>query len=637
MANRRAFVVAINDYPGDGNDLPSCVEDARGFTELLQSAPYGFQEVRTLLDGEATIEAVTDGLGWLFGTSSQSEAGVGPATPEDRLVFYYSGHGFRTERDGVLRECLCLHDGFFFDDELSKQTQGLAPGVLTVVLDSCHSGGMDKRFFETLSAGKSGGDGSVERVRVKTWIPDAAELVKVFEKEDKSIPFKPFGCAPLPPRRAKSSGSTKAYAGAAAKMKQAKESAEAQVNGLLITACQADQTASASSSQTQGRSAFTFCLLNAIERLGGEASSGDGIPASSLFDAVAQDLAAHQFKQTPALIEPPNSPGLRSRSFLTLQAMQAGEPVTSGQGKGFQARPATAQPHSATAQPATTRPSPTASTTQTTNQGEQHMSSQSSTPLSDSEAKVLQAVLPAILPSILQYRTKSPSGTTGASSSQDPVTDEKFWGPVVAAAITAAPNIYNAIRGKDFQLESNGDKAAQSAVADEKFWGAAIAAAISAAPSIYRAVRGKDFEPVAGPAHQAPPTFATQNQPVGTVGGMPQQGAPGDEKFWGVAIAAAISAAPSIYRAVRGKDFQTDVATNTDEPVLDEKVMHILPAILPSMIQMMRRKDFQPDTASATTAPPVGDEKFWGPVIAAAITAAPSIYRAVRGKDFLLS
>jgi hypothetical protein len=628
MANRRAFVVAINDYPGDGNDLPSCVEDARGFTELLQSGAYGFQEVRTLLDGEATIKAVTDGLHWLFGTSSQPEAGGGPVTPEDRLVFYYSGHGFRTERDGVLRECLCLHDGFFFDDELSKQTQGLAPGVLTVVLDSCHSGGMDKRFFEILSATKSGGDGAVERVRVKTWIPDAGELVKVFEKEDKSIPYKPFGCTPIPPRRAKSSGATKAYAGAAAKVKQAKESAEAQVNGLLITACQADQTASASSSQTNGRSAFTFCLLNAIEKLGGEASSGDGIPASALFEAVAQDLAAHQFKQTPALIEPPNTPGLRSRSFLTLHATQSDQPVTAGPGKGFQPRPAT-QPRTTTV-PTTTQP---------TDQGDQVMSNQSgASPLSDSEAKVLQAVLPAILPSILQYRTKSfQSGTPGASSAQEPVMDEKFWGPVVAAAITAAPNIYNAIRGKDFQLESNGDKAAQSAVADEKFWGVAIAAAISAAPSIYRAVRGKDFEPVPGPALQAPPAFATQNPPVGAIGGMAQQSAPGDEKFWGAAIAAAISAAPSIYRAVRGKDFQTDVATHTDDPVLDDKVMHILPAILPSMIQMMRRKDFQPDTPSATAAPPPGDEKFWGPVIAAAITAAPQIYRAVRGKDFLPS
>jgi hypothetical protein len=40
MASRRALVVAINDYPGSANDLPSCVEDAKGVTELLQSEPF---------------------------------------------------------------------------------------------------------------------------------------------------------------------------------------------------------------------------------------------------------------------------------------------------------------------------------------------------------------------------------------------------------------------------------------------------------------------------------------------------------------------------------------------------------------------------------------------------------------------
>ena len=66
---------------------------------------------------------------------------------DDRLVFYYSGHGWRTERDGVLRECLCLHDDFLFDDELVRASQDLPSGVLTVVIDACHSGGLSKPFF----------------------------------------------------------------------------------------------------------------------------------------------------------------------------------------------------------------------------------------------------------------------------------------------------------------------------------------------------------------------------------------------------------------------------------------------------------------------------------------------------------
>jgi hypothetical protein len=228
------------------------------------------------------------------------------------------------------------------------------------------------------------------------------ELVKLFATEEEAIPFKPFGCATIKPRRTTSAGAKK-HTGAATKVKQAKESAEAQVNGLMITACQADQTASASSSQTQGKSAFTFCLLNVFKKLGNGPSSLDGLSSDSLFETVTQDLAALQFKQTPALIEPPNAPGLRSRSFLTLQPISqppadaspvssSPDAATSAPGKGFQPSDTTTQ---------------SSPTTQTTNQGDQPMNNMSSTyPMSDADAKMLQAVLPAILPSILQYRTK---------------------------------------------------------------------------------------------------------------------------------------------------------------------------------------------------------------------------------------
>lgn len=118
-ASRKALIVAINDYPdGSANDLPSCIDDAKAMTELLKAAPYEFQEIRTHLDAEATIQNVTDSLNWLFEGSSQHRTQMGP---DDRLVFYYNGHGFRTEQDGILRECLCLYDGFFFDKELNAR------------------------------------------------------------------------------------------------------------------------------------------------------------------------------------------------------------------------------------------------------------------------------------------------------------------------------------------------------------------------------------------------------------------------------------------------------------------------------------------------------------------------------------
>jgi hypothetical protein len=525
MANRKALVVAINDYPGEANDLPSCVEDAKGVTELLQSEPYGFQEVRHCLDGEATIKTVTAGLHWLFGKSSQGEGAQ--VTPEDRLVFYYSGHGFRTEKEGVLRECLCLYDGFFFDEELNKQTQGLPPGVFTMILDSCHSGGMDKRFFETLSSDGGGAEESVERVRVKTWMPAPEELVKLFSTEEESIPFKPFGCATIKPRRTPQAGAKK-YTGAATKVKQAKESAEAQVNGLMITACQADQTAAASSSQTQGNSAFTFCLLNAFKKSGNGLPNLDSLSSDKLFEAVTQDLAALQFKQTPALIEPPNSPGLRSRSFLTLQ------PISQAPAGASPAAPSPDAATSAAGQGGQSSP-----TNPTTNQGEQPMNTTASTyPMTDTDEKMLRAVLPAVLPSLLQYRMKDfQSEAAGMATGQTPEADEKFWGQVIAAAITAAPGVINAVRGKDFQADAAGVAPPQTPVVDEKMMH--LLPAIL--PGILQAYRSKGFQ--AGDSSSAGGT-ATSQAPVT------------DEKFWGAVVAAAISAAPSIYQAVRGKDAQ---------------------------------------------------------------------------------
>jgi hypothetical protein len=237
--------------------------------------------------------------------------------------------------------------------------------------------------------------------------------------------------------------------------------------------------------------------------LGNDPASLESLSSDSLFNTVTQELAALQFKQTPVLIEPPNAPGLRSRSFLTLQ------PIAQA--------PAGASPASATRDVATSAPGkgfqPSATTTQssptneTTNQGDQPMaatqvSNMASTyAMSDSEEKMLKAVLPAVLPGILRSRMQQdfPYNVAGGAAGQAPAADEKFWGQVIAAAITAAPGVINAVRGKEFQAATQssmvGVATPQAPVADEKFWGAVVAAAISAAPSIYQAVRGKEFQP----------------------------------------------------------------------------------------------------------------------------------------------
>ena len=157
MASNCALLVAINDYGSQQNNLPSCLEDARRFRSLLEER-YGFDQFKELYDSDATVAKVEEGLTWLFED----------VTPDDRLVFFYSGHGYQQPRGENLEECLVLGDmKFLFDDRLSELSRTAPPGVLTVVFDSCFSGGMEKQV---------GADGRIEIARTKAWMPPASAL-----------------------------------------------------------------------------------------------------------------------------------------------------------------------------------------------------------------------------------------------------------------------------------------------------------------------------------------------------------------------------------------------------------------------------------------------------------------------------
>jgi hypothetical protein len=512
-ANRKALIVAIDDYPETKNDLPSCVADSKAITALLQSEPYGFREIVTYTNEQATLAQVKAGLNWLLGNPTA-------LTASDRLVLYFSGHGYRTEKDGLLRECLCLHDGFLFDTELTQLTQSLPSGILSIILDCCHAGGMEKNFNEFLMSAENPGE-PVETARIKTWLPSAEDIGKTFSPEQAALPVKSFG-GPVRPN--------------AIAPDFALKSAEPQANALLITACRADQTASASSSQTQGKSAFTYSLLEALKQFG----ANSVVSNRQLFDQVSAILAALRFKQIPVLHEPGNALGLSNTSFITLQPTS----TTTAPSKSFD---------------------PTASTDSTTTQskGEQSMSTtQTPTlaldrPLTEADAKFCAAVMDACLkaaPAMYQ-------ATSGKdfSNGQEPVADGKFWGAIIGAAATAIPGIISAISGKDFQ------QASTAPIAEDKFWTQVISGAIGAIPGIIDLVTGKDFQEGVGvpitPAVETPTPVAPLPMPipapaspsvpvVSNPGPLPQVPSNGngavppevDEKFWGALLAGVIPA-----------------------------------------------------------------------------------------------
>lgn len=331
MPNKKALIVAINDYPGDRNDLPSCLDDARAFAKILTDR-YGFDPsgMETYFDGSATLQTVKDRLfGWLL-------KDVGP---DDRVVFYYSGHGWRTERDGVLRECLCLHDDFLFDDELVRESQGLPSGVLTLVLDACHSGGLSKPFFVEQAG--------AELTENKVWRPDAQQQDDVMVAEKTFTPIKAFGRPAVtlaaPPLVAAKTFQTEQLARDAALALEADpelypapeasdqaDEADLELNGLLVSACLAEQTAAASTAATtspdrsERLSAFTYALRRSLDALLAAEGSVDRISARRVLDATAQELKRLGFKQTPLLQETPRSAGLGAHAFISLRPIDGG-------------------------------------------------------------------------------------------------------------------------------------------------------------------------------------------------------------------------------------------------------------------------------------------------------------------------
>ncbi len=303
MPKRRALIAAIDHYPNPQNNLPSCLNDAKAFERMVRGA-FDFTEVKALLDGDATLANVEAGLDWLF-------AG---AAPDDRLVFFFSGHGFQVRRGENLDEVLCLHDKFLFDDALSQRTQGLPPGIFSLVSDSCHSGGMYKIMVDPDATQPV----MVAQTKVLR-VPPAEEADKAFigSADVRSLRYRPFGF-----RVASLAAAAKRFN--MALPKNFDEGGDMAMNGLLISACLENETASASTPKTNGMSAFTFALTQQVAAL------ATGVSNAALVDGVAKSLRDLGFRQTPVLMEPQQPPGLGSRSFLTL----AENKVPAGSGAG---------------------------------------------------------------------------------------------------------------------------------------------------------------------------------------------------------------------------------------------------------------------------------------------------------------
>ena len=323
MATRRALVVGINDYGGAPNNLPSCVNDANAITQLLQNR-YDFKDVHVLRDGDATVARIDEELKWLSKN----------VQPDDRLLFYFSGHGYTKLANGVMEELLVAHDGLFDDNRLVAKTRDLPPGTLTMILDASFSGGTEKFVFDP-----AGVTPDVELSQVKSWKPRAQDMARdkelTHEGQQSIAELRRFGCSPIASRGAiaktlalaasvsRAAQSTPSVSGATAWMPSIKpgsdEAGQLELNGVVLSACLETETAVASTSKTEGLSAFTYALVRSVERLGALATIAEVLSASEM------NLKSLGVRQTPVAVEPSTPGDLKRRRFVTLERVGVAE------------------------------------------------------------------------------------------------------------------------------------------------------------------------------------------------------------------------------------------------------------------------------------------------------------------------
>jgi hypothetical protein len=164
-AEQRALLVGVGKYSVPGIDLPGIDLDLERMRETLNIMGFEDAQIRSLMDNKATSKNVKREFEtWL-------KAGV---KPDDRVVFYYSGHGSNIpdldgdEDDGV-DEVLVTHDvrrvtkdgkrtlsGVVDDDTLAKLIADIPSDNIWIIVDACHSGTMTRDLMmNNLSLGEN--------------------------------------------------------------------------------------------------------------------------------------------------------------------------------------------------------------------------------------------------------------------------------------------------------------------------------------------------------------------------------------------------------------------------------------------------------------------------------------------------
>lgn len=144
-----ALIMTIGDYQGNIPKLKGVPHDSATASEIARRMGVPAANIRTLKDGELTLEGMRRAF-------DELEAKLGG---DEQVFIYYSGHGGRQllQEDGGERcaESLITVDGQGFSDaEMERRLKRLSEKTqkTIVFLDACHSGGVTTRSVGAGSA-----------------------------------------------------------------------------------------------------------------------------------------------------------------------------------------------------------------------------------------------------------------------------------------------------------------------------------------------------------------------------------------------------------------------------------------------------------------------------------------------------
>lgn len=261
--SRHAVCVGINAYPGTGADLRGCVNDAHDWSDRLRARGY---DVEVILDEEATRARLIEALADV----------VTSAAPGDRVMITYSGHGssFAADTSTGRREVLCptdIADGNAIADvELASVLGKRRPGAqLTTVLDCCHAGGLDRDLTSSSWWRSSWWTGADRYLDPGQFLPALSEAVR-----NRRLPTEVLG------------GST---------TRDIDTIQSVGATGLILEACQADQTARDAVFDARPNGAFSYVATRSIDTLG-------SCSCGAWFQAIRERLPSAVYPQEPRLV-----------------------------------------------------------------------------------------------------------------------------------------------------------------------------------------------------------------------------------------------------------------------------------------------------------------------------------------------